>query len=159
VAETKLKQGDAIAKSQEFVSQLAKLKNHPGFNDLFGFTWQPGKRHAGGSNAADADTIFNKLEGMGFGEAIKSMRGMGSLSDAEGKKVSAAFLGMEIKMSEKAAKARINEITETINKGLERVKTGKLVNPDGTPKATQPTAPPADPYTEAGNSLLNNLNR
>ena len=55
------------------------------------------------------------------------MKGMGALSDAEGQKASAAFLGISPDMSEEAAKNKIDEVIRYIKKGQERIQTGNLI--------------------------------
>jgi hypothetical protein len=125
-------------KSERFVSMLNELKGHEGFSGLFGATitptWVPG------TDAADAKVLFDQVEAMGFMEAIKDMKGMGALSDAEGARASAAFVGIKPQMSEKAAKARIDEVIQYIQKGQERITGNKLINPDGSPQTAQDKA-------------------
>jgi hypothetical protein len=125
-------------KSDRFVNMLTELKGHEGFSGLFGATitptWIPG------TDAADAKVLFDQVEAMGFMEAIKDMKGMGALSDAEGARASAAFVGIKPQMSEKAAKARIDEVIQYIQKGQERITGNKLINPDGSPQTAQDKA-------------------
>ena len=129
-----------VAKSEEMISALNKLESHPGFNNLFGSnvgvpTWAPG------SSGADAKALFNQVEGKGFIEAIQAMKGMGALSNAEGEKASMSYLGLTPAMSEGAAKTRIKELKSLVEQGIQRQKSGQLVNPDGTPKAAAQAGP------------------
>jgi hypothetical protein len=55
------------------------------------------------------------------------MKGMGALSNAEGEKASAAFVGINPSMSEAAALARIDEVVKYIKEGEKRIQTGKLI--------------------------------
>ena len=140
-----------IAKSQQLITALDKLEKHPGFSNLFGTnigvpTW------VSGSSGADAKTIFKQIEGKGFIEAIQDMKGMGALSNAEGEKASAAFLGISPSMSEGAAKEQIKTIKELVAAGIARTTSGVFVNPDGTPK----TAPQAT--REGASSRLGQMN-
>lgn len=137
--------GAAVAKSQRMASLLDQLDKHPGFSGLFGFGM--GARMVPGTDAAGAETLFKQIDAMGFIEAIKDMKGMGALSNAEGEKVSAALVGMDPKMPEKEARAKILEIKDQIQIGIQRQQSGKLVNPDGSPMSA-----PASPVN---NSLLN----
>lgn len=122
------KQQMAIAtenKSTRMVDLMTELKNSPGFTNLFGANWYPkGMR---GTPGADAAALFKQIESLGFMEAIKDMKGMGALSDAEGQKASAAFLGISPDMSEEAAKTKIDEVIRYIKKGQERIQTGNLI--------------------------------
>jgi hypothetical protein len=113
-------------KSARMVELMTELKNHPGFENLFGATWWP--TGIAGSPGADAMSLFRQIEAMGFMEAIKDMRGQGALSDAEGQKASAAFVGITPDMSEAAAKKKIDEVIGYIKKGQERLQSGKLIS-------------------------------
>jgi len=140
LAQRDMQQQAAVTKdkSDRFVNMLTELKGHEGFSGLFGATitptWVPG------TDAADAKVLFDQVEAMGFMEAIKDMKGMGALSDAEGARASAAFVGIKPQMSEKAAKARIDEVIQYIQKGQERITGNKLINPDGSPQTAQDKA-------------------
>jgi hypothetical protein len=140
IAKYEMQQQTAVTKdkSERFVNMLNELKNHEGFSGLFGATitptWIPG------TDAADAKVLFDQIEAMGFMEAIKDMKGMGALSDAEGSRASAAFIGIKPDMSEKAAKAKIDEVIQYIQKGQERITGNKLINPDGSPQTAQDKA-------------------
>ena len=140
LAQREMQQQAAVTKdkSQRFVNMLTELKGHEGFSGLFGATitptWVPG------TDAADAKVLFDQVEAMGFMEAIKDMKGMGALSDAEGARASAAFVGIKPQMSEKAARARIDEVIQYIQKGQERITGNKLINPDGSPQTAQDKA-------------------
>lgn len=120
------------AKSERMVSLMKELETSEGFNSLFGF----GYTGIPGSAGADAKVLYDQIQAQGFMEAIKDMRGMGALSNAEGEKAAAAFTGISPAMSEKAAKKRIDEVVGYIKTGEERLKTGKLIETkkdQGTP--------------------------
>jgi hypothetical protein len=122
------KQQMAIAtenKSTRMIDLMTELKNSPGFTNLFGANWYP--KGLRGTPGADAAALFKQIESLGFMEAIKDMKGMGALSDAEGQKASAAFLGISPDMSEEAAKNKIDEVIRYIKKGQERIQTGNLI--------------------------------
>jgi hypothetical protein len=140
------------AKSQEFINVLTKLENHPGFDSVFGYSI-PFHKNIPGTDAAGAYALFQQIEGKGFLESIQAMKGMGALSNAEGEKVSSAYLGITTNMAEKEVKKRITELKTDIVRGIERQRTGNLVNPDGTPMAAAATAPPVDPITAASMKL------
>jgi hypothetical protein len=112
-------------KSNRMVNLMNELKSHEGFNRLFGATaiptWIPG------SSGADAAALLKQIDALGFMEAIKDMKGMGALSNAEGEKASAAFVGITPDMSEKAAKKKIDEVIGYIQKGQSRIQTGNLI--------------------------------
>jgi hypothetical protein len=119
-------------KSDRFVKTLEKLRDHKGFSRLFGTTWL--SPEIGGTAGAGAKTLYKQVEAMGFMEAIKDMKGMGALSDAEGSRASIAFNGLDPDMPEADAKAAIADLIDVIKLGQQRLTGNKLVNPDGTPK-------------------------
>jgi hypothetical protein len=111
------------AKSERMISLMTELRDHPGFGGLFGvgYTGIPG------TESANAKVLYDQIQAQGFMEAIKDMKGMGALSNAEGEKASAAFVGINPSMSESAALARINEVVKYIKEGEKRIQTGKLI--------------------------------
>lgn len=111
------------AKSERMVTLMTELRDHPGFGGLFGvgYTGVPG------TESANAKVLYDQIQAQGFMEAIKDMKGMGALSNAEGEKASAAFVGINPSMSEDAALKRIDEVIKYIQTGEERLKTGKLI--------------------------------
>jgi len=134
-------------KSDRFVKTLEKLRDHKGFSRLFGTTWL--SPEIGGTAGAGAKTLYKQVEAMGFMEAIKDMKGMGALSDAEGSRASIAFNGLDPDMPEADAKAAIADLIDVIKLGQQRLTGNKLVNPDGTPKTD------ADQATLEANSYFN----
>jgi len=145
----------AIDKSVQFIGLLDKLEKHKGFDNLFGTnvgipTW------VAGSDAADAKVLFNQIDAKGFMEAIKDMKGMGALSNAEGEKASAAFLGLNPSMSEDAARESINEAKKIIKKGIERYNesTGSSIE---IPTAKPPEAKTQDDLNREMNSYFNKV--
>jgi hypothetical protein len=129
--ETTQAQSTAVAKSENFITLLGKLETHKGFKNLFGTnfgaqTWMAG------TDAADAKVLYKQIDAKGFMEAIKEMKGMGALSNAEGEKASAAFLGLDPSMSEDAAKQAIKEAKAIIKQGIERSKSGNLLPTETT---------------------------
>jgi len=117
-----------IAKSQQLLTDLDQLEKHPGFSNLFGTnigipTW------VAGSDAADAKTIFNKVKGSGFLEAVQALKGMGALTEIEGAKATDAFLGLSPSMSEAAAKKQIESLKKTVADGIKRSAEGVATAP------------------------------
>ena len=125
---------ESVAKSENFLANLEALEKSPGFENLFGPnvgvpTWWAG------SAGADAKASFDQLKAMGFLEAVKGMTGMGALSDAEGKKLDVAYLGLQTGMSEEAAKKKIAEIKNTLRTGIKRAAEKGLTKPPAAPES------------------------
>lgn len=119
--EKELKDISAIDQSSQFINILDKLEKHEGFSNLFGSnigvpTWWAG------SAGADARAILDQIDSKAFMESIKSLKGMGALSDAEGRKASSAFISLKPSMSEDAAKEAISEAKSIIQKGINNSK-------------------------------------
>ena len=123
-------------KSSRMVELMTELRDHPGFGGLFGvgYTGVPG------TESANAKVLYDQIQAQGFMEAIKDMKGMGALSNAEGEKASAAFVGINPSMSEDAALKRIDEVIKYIQKGQERLQSGKLISqptPENKPEISE----------------------
>jgi hypothetical protein len=140
LAQRELQQQIAVTKdkSERFVKSLEKLRDHKGFSRLFGATWL--SPSIAGTKGAGAKALFEQVEAMGFMEAIKDMKGMGALSDAEGSRASIAFTGLTPDMPEEDAKAAIKDLIEVVQLGQQRMTGKTLVNPDGSPQTAQDKA-------------------
>jgi hypothetical protein len=140
LAQRELQQQIAVTKdkSERFVRSLEKLRDHKGFSRLFGATWL--SPSIAGTKGAGAKALFEQVEAMGFMEAIKDMKGMGALSDAEGSRASIAFTGLKPDMPEEDAKAAIKDLIEVVQLGQQRMTGKTLVNPDGSPQTAQDKA-------------------
>jgi hypothetical protein len=128
-AEEKLMQQQTASnvadKSTRMVELMTELQTHPGFENLFGATAWP--TWISGSPGADAKALLKQIDALGFMESIKDMKGMGALSNAEGEKASAAFVGITPDMSEDAARKKITEVIGYIQKGQQRIQSGNLI--------------------------------
>jgi hypothetical protein len=140
ISQRELQQQIAVTKdkSERFVKSLEKLRDHKGFSRLFGATWL--SPSIAGTKGAGAKALFEQVEAMGFMEAIKDMKGMGALSDAEGSRASIAFTGLKPDMPEEDAKAAIKDLIEVVQLGQQRMTGKTLVNPDGSPQTAQDKA-------------------
>jgi hypothetical protein len=63
-----------------------------------------------GSNASDFEALHEQLSGQNFLQSVKQMTGMGSLSDAEGKKLAAAAEALSLDQSPRAYRAALERI-------------------------------------------------
>lgn len=75
--------------TDEMKNNVVKMLNHPGFNGIYGtqgvFPNMPG------GQAAGAEALRNQLNSESFRASIGTMKGFGSLSNAEGEKVQTAL--------------------------------------------------------------------
>tara|TARA_R110000851_G_scaffold186767_1_gene336159 strand:+ start:730 stop:1614 length:885 start_codon:yes stop_codon:yes gene_type:complete len=63
-----------------------------------------------GSSASDFEALHEQLSGQNFLQSVKQMTGMGSLSDAEGKKLAAAAEALSLDQSPTAYRAALTRI-------------------------------------------------
>ena len=133
---------DNVEKTVAFIDTLKDLRYHPGFNGLFGLfgtTWLAG-------DAADAEAKLKQVGAKSFLESISQMRGLGSLSDAEGARLEAALISLNKGMSEDGAKKAIDKMLSTLYK-----KQGKSI---AKIKASDPSYVPP---RESRNPLKDNV--
>lgn len=117
---------DTVASQVDSADRAIKtaqsIINSPGFTGYFGVNVNPfGSRFLPGTDASDTSAIVDTLKSQGFMSGIQQMRGMGALSDAEGRKVMDAIGSLDSGMSEKQAKKSIEGIIETFEQGKKRL--------------------------------------
>lgn len=107
---------DAFSRANDTLDQTldtaSRVLKSPGFDKYFGvsMTKLPGVGTIPGTDAADTEALVNTLSSQGFLTSIQQMKGMGALSDAEGKKISSAIASLDSKQSDKSARAAVNTI-------------------------------------------------
>jgi hypothetical protein len=75
-----------------------------------------------GSKAADFEALLETLKSQAFLAEVEKMKGLGALSENEGRKLSAAVGSLELTMSDKLLRSEMDRIKTTFNKGRERLK-------------------------------------
>jgi hypothetical protein len=88
----------------------------------------------------------NQVQGLKSGAfltAIESMRGLGSLSDAEGAAATAAINRMDVSTSEEAFNAALDDYEKIVRQGLARSKSYATRANSGTPTQAQPQPIPS----------------
>lgn len=98
---------------------ISQLESHPGFEDVFGVSL--GGRHVPGNDGQGADALFDQIKNRGFLEVIDKIKGTGSLSDAEGKRLLDANNRLRRGLSEEEAKTVLKEMKGLIQKHIERM--------------------------------------
>jgi hypothetical protein len=107
---------DEISKMRKEVKGLLDSK---GFNYIYGLS-RP-TAFIPGQEPANAEARREQLEAASFGIAIQKMRGLGQLSDAEGKKVTAAYTrAINPRQSSKAAKEAWIEVQSYLDTAEKR---------------------------------------
>lgn len=110
----------AMASYDTAISTLDRLAKHPGFTETVGATWRPGQRFVPGSNAANFDAELAAFKAQTFLPMVQQLKGMGALSDAEGKKLSEAVGALTISMSEGAFKESVDRIKTDLKAAKDR---------------------------------------
>lgn len=126
------------------IRSIDELANHPGLEGTVGFSL--GQRHIPGTDAASFDARLETLKSQAFLPMVAQLKGMGQLSDAEGKKLTAAIGALDPRMSEKEFKASLETVRSDMNAALERMGGKPIPKPGaaGTPGASGdlPALPP-----------------
>ena len=98
------------------IDLVNRMLDHPGLESAVGLSSVAPT--IPGGEAADFEVLLDTLKGRQFLTEIQKMKGQGSLSDAEGKKIEAAAESLSLSQSEEAFKDALNRIKE----GLETIK-------------------------------------
>lgn len=102
------------------LDSLNEIEQSPGLSKAVGirsaFPTVPG------SDAANFEAILDTFKAQTFLPMVQSLKGMGALSDAEGKKLSDAVGALSPKMSEKAFRDSIGKIRNQLESKLSTVK-------------------------------------
>lgn len=125
------------------LSSIDELKKHPGFQAAVGSGFDPHSwgsynpftgQTLAGTSAAGFEARLKSLEAQVFLPMVQSLKGMGALSDAEGKKLAASIGALDPKMPESDFLASLNDIRNSLLKYRKRA---ELMDPS----AKQQTAP------------------
>jgi hypothetical protein len=122
------------------ISTLGRLRTHPGLSASVGLR-NPLKGSLGianvpGSPAANFSAELEAFKSQTFLPMVQNLRGMGALSDAEGKKLSAAVGALDPNMSETEFKASIDRIEADLTAARNRISGGQNIIPSGAAGGT-----------------------
>lgn len=107
---------NAVATFDNSLNTIDRIINSEGFGAAVGARI-PFVDSLPGGDAQETIGLIETLQSQNFLNQIEKMKGLGSLSNAEGEKVSAAIGSLNRDMSEKAFKRSLNEIKRFIRKG------------------------------------------
>lgn len=157
IDEAKTKQADAVrTKVSEISSARASIDNmlntadqilkHPGMDAALGPVAQriPTMR----ADTADFEALVENLDAQSFIAQLPSMKGMGALSDAEGKRLSSALQSFSLKQSPEQFKANVKEAQRLMTAAR-----GRMEDKYGVPR-TVPDTPAAAPDDKTVQDLL-----
>ena len=131
----------AAASYDRAIQSIDRLKNHPGLSSAVGISFAklatPGMT-VPGTDRADFEAQLDSLKAQTFLPMVQSLRGMGALSDAEGKKLTDAIGTLSTNQSEKAFKESLDRIKADLEAAKARV-------PNFGAQQPAPQAPPPQP--------------
>ncbi len=117
----------SLAQAQDTVNLINRITSSEGFSSavgakgassFFGLLDKP----IAGTDAADTAALLETLDSKNFLNAIQQMRGLGALSDAEGKKVSSAIQNLSRDQTEKQLRENLTQVVEITNRAIEKSK-------------------------------------
>lgn len=116
-AETQAKAGQ-VASFDTMLDSLDRIKSHPGLQKSVGlYSKIP---TIPGSDSANFQAELETFQSQAFLPMVSQLKGMGALSDAEGKKLTAAVGALNPKMSEAAFKDSLNRIQKDMEAARQR---------------------------------------
>lgn len=134
---------NAYLSSQDTLKLIDDIEKHPGFSSyvgakgassLFGLKDQP----VAGTDAAGVATMIETLSSQNFLNSVSQMKGMGALSENEGKKLAAAVSSLDPSMREEDFKKSLNVIRNITKRGAEKSK--RILEKQGVEVGGQPKA-------------------
>lgn len=123
-AEAQVSLGSTTDEIQRMRDNIKGFTTAPGFDTVYGLSGKTDLRnYVPGTDAANAQAMRDQLDAMSFGVSIQKMRGLGQLSDAEGKRVTAAFTrATNPKLSSAEARKAWNEVVGYLDIAEQRAK-------------------------------------
>lgn len=125
-------QASGIDTLDRSLGTVERLLAHPGRATATGLSGAIDPRnYIPGTNAKDFQKELETFDAQLFLSNVKQLKGMGQLSDAEGKKVSAAAGAIKPGMSDKAIENNLNIIRSELGKAKVRMMSGAMKAPSG----------------------------
>jgi hypothetical protein len=139
---------------------LDKLQNHPGRNALSTGIMAPTAEYQYGSPQKDFANLLDQIKSGAFVSAAQVFRGLGSLSNAEGKKLDSAQSRLNAATSKQEFDSAINDYKASLQAGLrnaQMIASGKMQPYEISVPTTGPAAAtgPAPPAAAVGHLKAN----
>jgi hypothetical protein len=113
----------------EYDAQLQDLLDNPGSPAIFGFGGET-RASIAGTDAFGAASKLEQVQGSAFLSAVPQMKGLGALSDAEGRAITASVNALKIGLPWKQAQKEIAKVRTLLSRGQERIKENQLLTPE-----------------------------
>lgn len=91
-----------------------------------------------GTAAADFEAQLESLKSQAFLTQVEKMKGLGALSENEGRKLASAIGALDLTQSDKALRASLNRIQDTLGRAKEKLRVKFNVQPQPTPGPLTP---------------------
>lgn len=114
-----LTKASQIASFDTMLGTLDRLGKHPGLKNSVGLVGA--LPTLPGSDSANFQAELNTFQSQAFLPMVAQLKGMGALSDAEGKKLTAAVGALDPKMGEKAFRESVKRITDDMDAARKRM--------------------------------------
>lgn len=114
-----LTKASQIASFDTMLGTLDRLSKHPGLARSVGLVGA--LPTVPGSDSANFQAELNTFQSQAFLPMVAQLKGMGALSDAEGKKLTAAVGALDPKMGEKAFRDSVKRITDDMDAARKRM--------------------------------------
>lgn len=114
-----LTKGSQIASFDTMLGTLDRLGAHPGLSKSVGL--MGALPTIPGSDSANFQAELNTFQSQAFIPMVAQLKGMGALSDAEGKKLTQAVGALDLKMGEKAFRESVSRIKADMEAAYARV--------------------------------------
>ncbi|HFD3366466.1 TPA: phage DNA ejection protein [Escherichia coli] len=129
------------------LDSLSEIESSPGLKKAVGFN--SAFPTVPGTDAANFEARLDTFKAQTFLPMVASLKGMGALSDAEGKKLSDAVGALSPKMSEDAFRSSIGKIRTQLENKLGTVKRQFDYQEPSAPQQAQPTQQTQQPQQAA----------
>jgi hypothetical protein len=129
------KQG-VVASFDSSLDTLSRLASHPGKSSAVGFGGTTSSLIPG-TNAAGFASQLETFKAQTFLPQVQNLKGMGALSDAEGKRLTAAVGALDQKMKPAEFDAQLKIIESDLRKARARVTGAGTAGAPSAPKATK----------------------
>ena len=119
------------------IDTLGTLMTHPGKKDVVGKLTGSTMARIPGTDAAGFAAQLDTFKAQSFLPQVAALKGMGALSDAEGKKLIDAVGALSTKMKPAEFDAQVNKITNDLKAARNRVQATNTPGTPATPAATK----------------------
>jgi hypothetical protein len=153
LGEKALQKEGTAASIQTTIDSAKRLLDHPGLSGTVGFS--TGMRFLPGTKEADFNAELETFRSQTFLPMVQALKGMGALSENEGKKLTDAVGALDRNMSEKSFKASLKRVMGELQDRMKRTQGVSVpVEPERSAPMAQPKAQPTNAPLTTGARLF-----